>query len=1375
MYKSSLKIKSIIMILGCIFLTAFLGAGCGENEGGSSITNLNNGVNDEATVDFSKIALKDMILTDENEDEYFDKLEKLLNEQFSENVSSPRKPMVSAYLSSISLNKRTDEAQICSAYDLSAIEVTATFSNGTTEVVTPVWSIYSGVKSLDGRVYTIPSTPGRTVFIACYSFDGMNRFAIFRLYALGTSKLLLSKTTDEIQAAGIYDLSKINIKAVASNGKEKDVTGDPNTVWVLSSGRGILTDKTYAAPPAAESSIFTVSYTESNVVQSAQFVIKIVGQTALILSKVSDKTNFINGVATYDLSNISVSSKYSNGIIRDVTNDPNTLWAVSTGSGTLTEKVYSTSIAEATVMTVSYTEGGITKSANFTLKLISPSSITLSQSSAEINLASGSFDLSNILITVKYSDGSYKDVTNDPGAVWSIYSGKGSLNGKVYSATAPESAILRVSYTEGGVCKSANFTLKIIGLSGVLLSKTTDEISLLPVGPTTYDLSAITVSSKYSNGTIVDVTNASATVWTKTSGKGTLSGKIYEAPALAETAVFTVSYTESGIIKTSQFRLYIRALSSITLSPVTDSVSVNKQYDLSVINVTANYSGGVKKDVTQDANTTWIKSSGRGVLTGKIYAATSVGETAIFTAKYIESGITKTAQFKLSVLVDSIAPTVVLSDDHADAIVKNGDIVNITAAFTENDMINETTPPSISIGSLIANANMTKVDNLHWTYNWNVAAPAETFGTFEVVIKATDKTGNLCNSVSGKIMYTLDNIAPTYTLSNDIIDGHVIQVGDVVTINATFTESDQIDEAIPPTLNIDVIDGSTETVISSMISHVPMIKTDNLHWKYVWNVQTFTEDMNAAVNAPLRAASVANILYKVTVNAFDIAGNQAIQGAGANFYTTSALTLSKETDEIALGTNLPTVYDLSAINVIFTQLDGTQKDVTNDPNTIWSVMDDEGTITGKTYSTTCTGVKKMQVAYTESGITYTKDFSLKIYGLSSITLSVNTVEVQMAYRGADYLGYYDQIESIEITAHYTNGTSINITNRPNTGWAGWCMRWWQNATGNGLLYSENGKLVYATRVPEDAVIRACYVECGITKTVDLNLNIIGVPLTPLKFSFAGIWNLPPTSGPTGISYDKSSGCVYVTETESHLVKKFGTGGNLVMQWGGIGTENGKFRAPYGVATDDSGNVYVADYDNNRIQKFDAGGSWIWTIGGFGTGDGQFNHPIHLAVYSNTLYVLDRFNSRIQKFDLSGNFISKWGTYGTGDGQINNANGIAVDSFENIYVADTYNHCIQKFDSNGTFLAKYTGGDVNNRFNLPCGVAVDSAGYIFVADSFNHQIKVIDPIGRLNTKWGELGVSAGQFSDPHGITLDSSGAVYVTDYNNKRIQKFTLVQ
>jgi hypothetical protein len=55
-------------------------------------------------------------------------------------------------------------------------------------------------------------------------------------------------------------------------------------------------------------------------------------------------------------------------------------------------------------------------------------------------------------------------------------------------------------------------------------------------------------------------------------------------------------------------------------------------------------------------------------------------------------------------------------------------------------------------------------------------------------------------------------------------------------------------------------------------------------------------------------------------------------------------------------------------------------------------------------------------------------------------------------------------------------------------------------------------------------------------------------------------------------------------------------------------------------------------------------SFRW--GSLGSGDGQFNKPIGIAIDSSgNLYVSGLNNNRIQKFDGDGNFLTKWGSSG----------------------------------------------------------------------------------------------------------------------------------
>jgi lysophospholipase L1-like esterase len=199
---------------------------------------------------------------------------------------------------------------------------------------------------------------------------------------------------------------------------------------------------------------------------------------------------------------------------------------------------------------------------------------------------------------------------------------------------------------------------------------------------------------------------------------------------------------------------------------------------------------------------------------------------------------------------------------------------------------------------------------------------------------------------------------------------------------------------------------------------------------------------------------------------------------------------------------------------------------------------------------------------------------------------------------------------------------------------------------------------------------------------------------------------------------------------SNRIQKFSSTGSFLATWGALGTGNGQFNSPSGVATDSSGNVYVADTLNNRIQKFSSTGTFITTWGALGTGDGQFNSPSGAATDSSgNVYVADAGNTRIQKFTSTGTFITKWGSAGTGDGQF----GV------------------------GSTLDVTTG----------------AAGNVIVSDPGNNRIQKFRPIGTFITKWGSAGTADGQFggASPSGVATDSSDRVYAVDRGNSRIQRF----
>jgi DNA-binding beta-propeller fold protein YncE len=65
----------------------------------------------------------------------------------------------------------------------------------------------------------------------------------------------------------------------------------------------------------------------------------------------------------------------------------------------------------------------------------------------------------------------------------------------------------------------------------------------------------------------------------------------------------------------------------------------------------------------------------------------------------------------------------------------------------------------------------------------------------------------------------------------------------------------------------------------------------------------------------------------------------------------------------------------------------------------------------------------------------------------------------------------------------------------------------------------------------------------------------------------------------------TQGFVYVADAFNHRIQKFDSNGKFIAKWGSLGSDDGEFYSPWGVAVDAQGFVYVADSRNHRIQKF----------------------------------------------------------------------------------------------------------------------------------------------------------------------------------------------
>ena len=250
------------------------------------------------------------------------------------------------------------------------------------------------------------------------------------------------------------------------------------------------------------------------------------------------------------------------------------------------------------------------------------------------------------------------------------------------------------------------------------------------------------------------------------------------------------------------------------------------------------------------------------------------------------------------------------------------------------------------------------------------------------------------------------------------------------------------------------------------------------------------------------------------------------------------------------------------------------------------------------------------------------------------------------------------------------------------------------------------------------------------------------------------------------------------------------------------TSDGKFLSSFavqphagGLAVDADGNVYVAHWNSNKVAVYSPTGELLREWGKMGTGDGDFRLPGSIAIGPDGLvYVPDQGNSRVQKFTHEGKFVGKWGELGAEPGQFGGGQSsggrfagpqfVAFDRAGNVYTTDAALDRIQKFTPEGRLLAHWgsesaeSGGfgpepknnDGTPGMGGPISLCVDRQDRVWVSAT-NNRVQQFTNDGKYLCGVGGEGTEPGKFHLPHGLALDSHDNLYVSDTMNARIQKF----
>ena len=412
------------------------------------------------------------------------------------------------------------------------------------------------------------------------------------------------------------ELAGLAVQGQYSNGSVKDVTAlavtDPAGGGLLDTA-GIIT--------------VTVSYTEGDITKAADFAVTVREPVLTLLgikvTRLPDRLFYFQD-ELLDLSGMVVTAYLSDGSEADVTafcrTDPAARVALRE-PGTVT-------------VTVSFTEADLTKTDDFSIEVAVPvvlESIEVTTPPNKLVYWQGdSLDLAGLVVMATYSDGSKKTVTE-----YSTNPAGGAV------LTVLGARTVAVSYSEGGVTKTADFKVDVIDdpveLESIAVTRKPDKSAYIQ--GEALDLSGMTVMAAYTNGDLKDVTNAVVTL--------PVDGDI-----LADTGVkfVDISYTEGGITKGAFLTVTVSAgvvLSGIevTVPPDKTWYESGEELDLTGMTVTAFYSDRSVKDITNLVTT----NPTDGTELDNVGAQTVV-------ASYTEGGLTKTANTGVTVEAGPEAP-----------------------------------------------------------------------------------------------------------------------------------------------------------------------------------------------------------------------------------------------------------------------------------------------------------------------------------------------------------------------------------------------------------------------------------------------------------------------------------------------------------------------------------------------------------------------------------------------------------------------------------------------------------------------------------------------------------------------------------------------
>jgi len=230
--------------------------------------------------------------------------------------------------------------------------------------------------------------------------------------------------------------------------------------------------------------------------------------------------------------------------------------------------------------------------------------------------------------------------------------------------------------------------------------------------------------------------------------------------------------------------------------------------------------------------------------------------------------------------------------------------------------------------------------------------------------------------------------------------------------------------------------------------------------------------------------------------------------------------------------------------------------------------------------------------------------------------------------------------------------------------------------------------------------------------------------------------------------------VYAANCDRHQVI-YNSGLWGLESYGGLGSGDGRFHNPVGVAANPDGWVAVADMNNNRVVLLKNRKGRLRFVRNIGAG--ELGHPMGCALDSHgTIYVADTDNNRVAVYDSLGRLLSAFGA-----GQLDRPSAIAAVAGDDpwtyrhqtvIVAADSAGGRIRLFDGLGRLRATVTGDDIALPGAYFGALAIDYYGSVYATDMVNHAIHKFDHGLKYVASFGREGRGDREFQSPRGIAI-----------------------